>query len=131
LAKASFNNHVQHAAHTYHIFLSHELMTPFIIVCFTKISRATIVQSVYYQGYKLDEPVNGNPIPSRDKRFFSSPQYPDHLWHSTSLQCYGHHKVIPQGYSRWGVKLTTHFYVVPPLPHMPLWHAVTTLPYNF
>jgi len=106
-------------------------MTLFFIVGFTKIIRATIVQSVYYQGYKLDEPVNDNPIPSRDKRFFSSPKHPDHLWHSTSLQCYGYHKVIPQGYSRWAVKLTTHFYQAPPLPHMPLLHAVTILPYNF
>jgi hypothetical protein len=71
-----------------------------------------IVQPVYYQGYKLDEPVNGNPILSREKRFFSPPEYPNHLWNSTSLQCYGYHKVIPQGYSRWGVKLTTHFYLV-------------------
>jgi len=82
---------------------------------------------VYYQGYKLDEPVNGNPIPSRDKRFFSPPKYPDHLWHSTSLQCYGYHKVIPQGYSRWGMKLTTHFCLVPPTSS----YAFMACSYNF
>jgi len=49
---------------------------------------------------------NYSSIPSRNKRFFSSPKHPNQLWRPASLLITGYLEFFPWGSSEWGVKLT-------------------------
>jgi hypothetical protein len=63
-------------------------------------------------------------------RIFSSPRLPDRSWGPPNLLPNGHRGLFPLGESGRGVKLTTHFQLVPrsrkygsPLPHAPSWRS--------
>jgi hypothetical protein len=64
-------------------------------------------------GYSLD---SRGSISRRGKWFVSIPQCPDGsegLWKPSSLPSNGYHGLLNRGLSRSGVKLTTHFHLVP------------------
>jgi len=50
-----------------------------------------------------------------EKHYFLSPKRPEWLWGQTSLLSNGGRVLFPRGQSGQGVKLTTHFHLVPRL----------------
>jgi hypothetical protein len=55
----------------------------------------------------------GGSSPGRGWGFFSSPPCPDRIWGVPSLLSNGYQGLFPWGQSGRGVKLTTHFHLVP------------------
>jgi hypothetical protein len=82
-------------------------------------------------GYMLDDQGVRVRVPV-GSRIFSSPRRPYWLWDPPSLLSNGYQGLFPRGESGRGMKLTTHFQLVPrsrkcgyihPLPHTPSWHS--------
>lgn len=75
------------------------------VVCYASSLRVTS-RDLSLEYYLL------NLIPSRDSRFFFSPQGPDQLWGQPSLICNGYEGLFPQGWSGRDMKLVAHLYLV-------------------
>jgi hypothetical protein len=73
-------------------------------------SGAAIAQSVSRRAYGVE---GQGSIPGRGKIFYSTPQRTDRLWIPPSLLADGYTLLFPRGYSGWGLKLSTHLYLVP------------------
>jgi hypothetical protein len=82
-------------------------------------------------GYGLDDRGVGVRVPV-GSRIFSTPRLPDRLWGPPDLLSNGYRWLFPRGLSDRGVKLTTHFQLLPrsrkcgsihPLPHTPSWRS--------
>jgi hypothetical protein len=68
--------------------------------------------AVIMTGYRLD---GRGSIPSRDKRYFFSPQCPDQLWGPPTLLSSGYWGLFLQRKSGWSMRLITHLHLLPRL----------------